>query len=103
MTNQVINEIITAEQKAAEIVESAQAEARAAVLSSQKDLKIKFDEKITDAKTQAKELILQKKEYLKKQSVILKQNSQTRFQEFQQESALKMEGAANFIAERIIK
>ena len=103
MTNQVISDIVAAEQKAAGIVENAQTAAREAVLRSQESLKISLEEKITEAKKQAKELVLQKKELLNKQTILIKQQNQTKYQEILRETALKMEDAADLIAERILE
>lgn len=103
MTNQVISDIVAAEQKAAGIVENAQIAAREAVLRSQESLKISLEEKITEAKKQAKELVLQKKELLNKQTILIKQQNQTKYQEILRETALKMEDAADLIAERILE
>lgn len=102
MTSEVISDIIAAEQEAGDIVARAQTAARESVLLSQENAKLKIDERITQAKFQAKELISQKKNDLDKQADLLKQKNETKYQELLTQAALKIENAADFVAERII-
>lgn len=101
MTNEVLSGILAAEQEAGDIVAEAQAAARTAILLSQKNLESKTKAKISEATRQAKQLILQKKEFLNIQADLLKQENQAKYQELFAKAALKMEDAADFIAERI--
>ena len=103
MANQVISEIVAAEAQAADIISKAQIAAREAAQLAQENFKRKIDEIIAKAKLQAKELVLQKKNFLDTQSVILKQKNEAKYQELIKEAGLKMENAADFIAERILQ
>ena len=103
MANQVISEIVAAEAEAADIISKAQIAAREAALLAQENFKRKTDEIIAKAKLQAKELVLQKKNFLDTQSIILKQKNEAKYQELIEEAGLKMENTADFIAERILQ
>ena len=102
MAKQVLCDIVAAEQEAGDIVASAQAAARETVLNSQHNSKRIIEEKISEAKLKAKESILQKKDYLNTQAVLIKQKNQTEYEELLRDAELKMEDAADFIAERIL-
>ncbi len=102
MVKQVICDIVAAEKEAGDIVARAQAAAREAALISQEKSKSIIDENITEAKFKAKESILQKKDYLNTQAVLIKQKNETEYEELLREAEFKMEDAADFIAERIL-
>jgi vacuolar-type H+-ATPase subunit H len=102
LIKEVLNDIMAAEREAGDIIAGAQAAARESVLHSQENAKRRTDERITEEKIKAKELILQKKAYLNNQEEILKQNNEKNYEELLAKAALKMDEAVDFIAERIL-
>ena len=103
MTKEIICDIVAAEDKACEIIEKAQTDAREAALKSQEELKTRQEKEIAGAKDKAKQTVLQKKEDLKNETARQIQLSETKYAQIKKEAALKMDEAADFIAERILK
>ncbi len=103
MTKEIICDIVAAEEEACKIIAKAQAEAREAALQSQNELKTKQEKGIADAKEAARQKVLQKKEELDIQTSKQIELNETKYTEKLKEAALKMEKAADFVAERILK
>jgi hypothetical protein len=103
MTKEIISDIVAAEGKACEIIEKAQSDAREAALISLEEQKVRQEKEINSAKDKAKQILAQKKEDLKNETAGQIQSNKNKYAELQKEAALKMDEAANFIAERIQK
>jgi vacuolar-type H+-ATPase subunit H len=102
MTKEIICDIVAAEDKACEIIEKAQADAREASLASQEELKARREKEISAAKEQAKQMLSQKKEALKNEEASKILSNKKEYDQLKREAALHMDKAADFIAERIL-
>lgn len=103
MTKEIICDIVSAEEEACNIIAKAQADAREATLKSQDELKVKQEKEIAGAKDAARQKVLQKKEELNAQTNQQIELNETKYMEELKEAALKIDKAADFIAERILK
>lgn len=103
MTKEIICDIVAAEDEACQIIEKAQSDAREAALQSQEELKARQEKEIASAKEKAKQMVAQRKEDLKNETVRQIQSNEIKYAQLQKEAALKMDEAAHFIAERILK
>ncbi|MPN25414.1 hypothetical protein SDC9_172823 [bioreactor metagenome] len=103
MTKEIIGDIVAAEGKAGERIEKAQTGAREAALLSQEALKSKQESEIAAAKERAKKTLFEKREELKNETARLILSNETSYKELLKEAALKIDEAAGFIAERILK
>lgn len=103
MTKEIISDIVAAEDNARAIIEKAESDAREAALISQENLKSRQEKEIAGAKEKAKSMVQQKKADLKSETAGQIQLNKNKYMELQKEAALKMDEAANFIAERILK
>lgn len=103
MTKEIICDIVAAEDKAGELIEKAQSGAREAALLSQEELTARQEKEIAAAKDEAKKMVLQKKEDLKNETARQILSNETKYKDILKEAAFKMDEAADFIAERILK
>jgi|GEM_PF-7014434 len=103
MSKEIILDIVAAEDKASEIIEKAQSDAKEAALQSHEEMKARQEKEIAAAKEKAKQTVLQKKEELKSETARQYQSNETQYVQLQKEAALKLDKAADFIAERILK
>lgn len=101
MTNDVVRDILAAEQEAGELIAAAHAAAREAVVQSQKNTMLQTEEMITQAKSRAKERLARKKKELDAQAGLLKKK-ELEYREFLDRAAANIDHAADLIAERIL-